>query len=134
MRYDRASGASSEIIRGFDLQVDEFVFSPDGNTIYFVAGERGRSPIYKVAATGGTATKVVDHVFASSLNITSDGRSLVFAHSSIAAPPSVYRRTSTAAASRIDDIQSRSKSRANLPEAEEMSGLARWDRRFTASW
>ena len=47
MRYDRASGASSEITRGFDLQVDDFVFSPDGNTIYFVAGERGRSPIFE---------------------------------------------------------------------------------------
>lgn len=121
MRYDRASGASSEIIRGFDLQVDEFVFSPDGNTIYFVAGERGHSPIYRVAATGGRATKVVDHVFASNLNITSDGRSFVFAHSSIAAPPEVYRANSDGSGvTALTTFNREQMSRANLPEAEEM--------------
>ena len=50
MKYDRTTGASTEIIRGFDQQVDEFVLAPDGDSIYFVAGERGHHPIFKVAA------------------------------------------------------------------------------------
>ncbi len=46
MAYNRATGASVELTKGFDLQVEEVVLSPDGNTIYFTAGDRGKSPIF----------------------------------------------------------------------------------------
>src|SRR5829696_7004736 len=48
MVYNRATGTSVELTRGFDLQVDEVVLSPDGNTIYFTAGERGKTPVFRV--------------------------------------------------------------------------------------
>jgi dipeptidyl aminopeptidase/acylaminoacyl peptidase len=121
MKYDRASGASTEIVRGFDLQVDEFVLAPDGNSIYFIAGERGQHPVYKVPANGGPATKVVDRVFATNLNITSDGRSLVFANSSLAAPPEVYRASADSGdVGPITAFNRDLMARANLPAAEEM--------------
>ena len=49
MSYNRATGVSSELLRGFDLNVEEVVLSPDGNSIYFTAGERGLHTVYKVA-------------------------------------------------------------------------------------
>lgn len=121
MKYDRASGTSTEILRRFDQQVDEFVVTPDGESIYFVAGERGHHPIFKVPMSGGPATKVLNDVFATNLNITSDGRTLVFAHSSLAAPPEIYRADQdgsdlTALTSMNRDLMSRS----NLPAGEEM--------------
>lgn len=42
MAYNRSTGASTEITRNFDLQVEEVALSPDGNYVYFTAGERGR--------------------------------------------------------------------------------------------
>jgi len=45
MAYNRATGASTEITRGFDQQVEELSLSPDGNYVYFTAGERGHAPI-----------------------------------------------------------------------------------------
>ena len=90
MRYDRATGTSTEITRGFDLQVEELAQSADGSFVYFTAGEKGRQPIYKVALMGGQAQKVVADVYASSLQVAPD-ETLVFAGSSMAAPAEIYR-------------------------------------------
>src|SRR5215211_8936795 len=48
MAYNRATGSSVELTKGFDLQVDELVVSPDGTAIYFTAGDRGKEPIFKI--------------------------------------------------------------------------------------
>jgi len=90
MVYNRANGTSTEITRGFDQQVDEAVLSNDGNYVYFTAGERGKSPIFRVPLAGGPVQKVVPNVFASSLRISADGRRLVFAGSSLASPAEIY--------------------------------------------
>lgn len=121
MKYDRTTGASTEILRGFDQQVDEFVLAPDGDSIYFIAGERGHHPIFKVPMSGGAATKVLGDVFATNLNVTSDGRAFVFAHSSLAAPPEIHRSDNdggglTALTNTNRDLMSP----FNLPAGEEM--------------
>jgi dipeptidyl aminopeptidase/acylaminoacyl peptidase len=90
MRYDRATGTSTEITRGFDLQVEELAQSADGSSVYFTAGEKGRQPIYKVALMGGQAQKVVADVYATGLQVAPD-ETLVFAGSSLAAPSEIYR-------------------------------------------
>ncbi|HKR14229.1 MAG TPA: S9 family peptidase [Pyrinomonadaceae bacterium] len=90
MAYNRATGTSVELTRGFDQQVDDVVLSPDGNHIYFTAGEYGKHPIFRVASGGGTVEKVVPNIFASGIDITPDGRKLVFLSSSMIAPPEVY--------------------------------------------
>lgn len=91
MAYNRATGTSREIARNFDLQVEELVLSPGGNDVYFTAGERGYNPIYKVPLAGGVPTKIVPNVFATGLQITADGKSLVFANSSMEMPAEIYR-------------------------------------------
>jgi dipeptidyl aminopeptidase/acylaminoacyl peptidase len=91
MAYNRATGASTEITRGFDQQVDEFALSPDGNYVYFTAGERGHEPIYRVPLGGGEPQRMVADVFATSLQITPDGKALVFMNSSMTTPAEVYR-------------------------------------------
>lgn len=90
MAYNRATGTSVELTKGFDQQVDDVVLSPDGNHIYFTAGEHGKAPIFRVASGGGVANKILPDVFASALRITPDGRKLVFLASSMIAPPEVY--------------------------------------------
>ena len=121
MKYDRASGVSGEIVRGFDQQVEEFVVAPDGNTIYFTAGERGRNPVFQVSASGGRATRVVAHVYATNLNVTADGRSFVFASSSMTAPPEVYRANiDGSGVTALTTINRDLSAAANLAEAEEV--------------
>ena len=85
MRYDRATGGSTEILKGFDQQVEELAQASDGS-IYLIAGERGQHPIYKVASSGGTPKKIIDDVFATNLDVAADGHALTFANSSMAMP------------------------------------------------
>jgi dipeptidyl aminopeptidase/acylaminoacyl peptidase len=91
MVYNRATGNSTEITKGFDLQVDEHVLSSDGHHVYFIAGERGYHSVYKVSITGGAPRKVVGNVFATNLQITPDDKSLIFLNSSMAMPAEVFR-------------------------------------------
>ncbi len=92
MRYDLKSGEIIELTRSFDQQVDEMTISPDGKTVYFTAGERGRSPIFSlpVERIATHVEKIVDGVFASSLNVSSDGK-LVFAANSMSMPTEIMR-------------------------------------------
>lgn len=93
MRYNRQTGETVELTRGFDMQVDELVISPDNKTIYFTAGRRGNAPIFSVPVEPDFRQRIATHVksirnenSASSLNISSDGRTLIFAENSMVAP------------------------------------------------
>ncbi|HXD32643.1 MAG TPA: S9 family peptidase [Pyrinomonadaceae bacterium] len=121
MRYDRSSGSSVEITKGFDQQVEELATSPDGNTVYFTANEKGQGPIYKVSMQGGTVQKILDPVFASNLQVTADGNSLVFASSSLGAPPEVFRANSDGTGlTSLSTTNNQQISRANLTKEEEV--------------
>jgi dipeptidyl aminopeptidase/acylaminoacyl peptidase len=91
MSYDRQSNQIRELTTGFDNQVDEFAFSPDSKTVYFIAGERGRSPVFAVSTTGGAIKKVVAEGTNSDLKVTPDGKTFVFARTSMAMPPEIFR-------------------------------------------
>jgi len=120
MVYNRATGTSTEITRGFDQQVDEAVLSKDGN-VYFTAGERGKSPIFRVPLAGGIVQKVVPNVFASSLRVTADGKRLVFAGSSLAAPAEIYAvNVDGSSLNPLTSVNAQLMSQANLTKAEEI--------------
>jgi dipeptidyl aminopeptidase/acylaminoacyl peptidase len=98
MRYNRQTGETVELTRGFDQQADGVVISSDSRTIYFVANERGREPIFSVPVEpdfrqriGTHVRKIADGIFAGGLNLSRDGRTLVFVSSSIASPPELMR-------------------------------------------
>ena len=118
MNYNRATGTSTEITRGFDLQVDELALSPDGNFVYFTAGERGSHPVYKVSLQGGQPQKVIGDVYASNLQVAPDD-TLVFASSSMAAPPEIYRGNAGSVIP-LTRINSELMAPHNLKSAEEM--------------
>ncbi|HVF29698.1 MAG TPA: S9 family peptidase [Pyrinomonadaceae bacterium] len=98
MRYNRQTGETVELTRGFDQQADGVVITDDSRTLYFVANERGREPIFTVPVepdfrlrNATHVKKVADGIFASSLNLSPDGRSIIFLNSSIASPAEIVR-------------------------------------------
>jgi len=117
MVYNRATGTSTEITRGFDQQVEEVVLSKDGNYAYFTAGERGKSPIFRVPLAGGPVQKLLPNVFATNLRITEDGRRFVFAGSSFSSPAEIY--TANIDGSGLHPLTSINP-QANLQKAEEI--------------
>lgn len=121
MSYNRATGVSTELAKKFDLQVEEAVLSPDGNYAYFIAGERGRLPVYRVPLGGAEPQKMVSNVSAAGLQITPDGKSLVFTSSSIASPAEVYRADIDAGSvTPLTDANPEFHSQFSLKRAEEV--------------
>ncbi|MCD9187337.1 MAG: S9 family peptidase [Pyrinomonadaceae bacterium] len=98
MRFDRKTGQTVELTRGFDLQVDEMTVSPDNSTVYFTAGDRGNAPIFSVPLEPDFRLKIATFVkkvltsnTISNLNISPDGRTFIFAHNSMTSPTEIMR-------------------------------------------
>jgi dipeptidyl aminopeptidase/acylaminoacyl peptidase len=98
MRYNPSNGEIVELTRGFDEQVSEMVVSADSKTIYFTAGERGREPIFSVPVEPDFRQRIATHVkkvvggvYATTPNISPDGRTLIFASNSTTSPNEVMR-------------------------------------------
>jgi dipeptidyl aminopeptidase/acylaminoacyl peptidase len=91
MLYDRQTGASKSLSESLDSWVDEFTFSPDSKWLYLAAEDRGLEPIYSVSVSGGPIRKLVADGFNGDLNVTTDGRTLVFSRSSMTRPNEIFR-------------------------------------------
>jgi dipeptidyl aminopeptidase/acylaminoacyl peptidase len=121
MAYDRTTGVSTELTKNFDQQVEGVTLSPDGNTIYITANERGKEPVFKLPITGGVPQRVVPNVFATNVQITPDGRKLVFVASTVAAPAELYAANiDGSAVTPLTSVNSQLMSRANLKAAEDV--------------
>jgi dipeptidyl aminopeptidase/acylaminoacyl peptidase len=127
MRYNRATGETVELTRRFDLQADEMTVSPDSRTIYFTAGERGHSPLFSLPVEPDLQLRiatfvkpVVKDIFAGSLNVSGDGRTLVFTTSSIAEPPEVWKvNTDGSGLMRLTTFNTQAFQRFGIQQAEE---------------
>ncbi|HEY3580992.1 MAG TPA: S9 family peptidase, partial [Pyrinomonadaceae bacterium] len=121
MAYDRATGASTELTRGFDQQVEGVTLSPDGNTIYITANERGKEPIFKLPITGGVPQKVVPNVYATNVQVTPDGNRFVFVASTVAKPAEIYTANiNGSGVNALTTVNEQLMSRANLKPAEDV--------------
>src|SRR5687767_9153884 len=121
MAYNRATGTSVELTKGFDLQVEDVLLSPDGNSIYFTAGDRGKHPIFRISSGGGVPQKILANVFATNVRITPDGKALVFASSSMHSPAEIYTSQVDGSGFRaLTSANAQLMSSANLKPAEEI--------------
>ncbi|HKP45465.1 MAG TPA: S9 family peptidase [Pyrinomonadaceae bacterium] len=118
MAFNRATGTSTELLRGFDLTVDEIALSADGKTIYFTAGDRGYENVYKVPVTGGKEERVANNVFASNLQVAPDN-TFVFVSSTMAGPAEIYRGNSGSVIA-LTRVNNDLMTQANLKPAEEV--------------
>ena len=93
--YDRAAKRIREPLPNFDRWVDEFVWSPDSQAIYFIAGDKGEEPIYefRIARSGGAARLSRCGYSAgeySDLHVTPDESRLIVSWVTVAAPSDIY--------------------------------------------
>jgi dipeptidyl aminopeptidase/acylaminoacyl peptidase len=87
--YDRASGTKRTLFTTPDLSVDDFKFTPDGKTIWFIAVRNGTENLYTMPAAGGTPTLAVQGGAVSAFQPTNGFA--VFARSSLVTPTDLYR-------------------------------------------
>jgi len=101
IRLDRKTGERLELTSGFDFQVDQMTLSSDGKRIFFVAGVRGRSPIFSVDVVppnitldGRQIKKVVDGYFGS-ISANTDGSRLIGLNTSMSSPSEIFAINTT---------------------------------------
>jgi dipeptidyl aminopeptidase/acylaminoacyl peptidase len=90
MLYDRKTGSAKSITETLDSNVDEFTFTADSKWIYLGAEERGRGAVYSLSVNGGPVKKVLGEGFSSDINVTNDGRTLVFSRTSMTRPNEIF--------------------------------------------
>jgi dipeptidyl aminopeptidase/acylaminoacyl peptidase len=91
MIYDRATSRSRNLTENFDRSVDNLVWSPDSQTIYFTAEEHAVAPIYAIATQeGSSARAIVGEGFNMELSNSATGRMFVFTRSTLMAPAEIF--------------------------------------------
>src|SRR5262245_57749922 len=93
MLYDRKAGTSKELSTGFDRWVGELVWAPDGQSVFIGAEDRGRDLIGVASVNGGVKPLIADTA-SNSISLSSDGKTLAFTRSSLAAPAEVFAANS----------------------------------------
>ena len=81
MLYDRKTGRAQSITETLDSNVDEFTFTADSKWVYLGAEARGRGAVYSVSVSGGPLKKILGEGANGDINVSPDGRTLVFSHS-----------------------------------------------------
>lgn len=97
MLYDRKTSQSRSVTDSLDSSVESFTFSRDGQKILFAASERGRQPIYEMGVGGGQIKKLISEGFNDDVQLSADGKTLVFTRNSLARPVEIFVATSAGA-------------------------------------
>jgi len=122
MLYDRKTGQSHSITDAFDSSVEAFAFSPDAQKIYFTALDHGRQPIYELAVGGGAIKKLINEALNDDVQISADGKTLVFTRQSLTQPIEIYKADSSGAnATRLTKTNDALLADFGLKPAEEVS-------------
>lgn len=91
MVYNRADGTIIEVSKTLDQWVEEFVWAPDSQTFYIVAGTLGTVQLFNINLAGEwkAITEGV-HKLGSGLQITADGKTLIFGKQTFSDPLDIF--------------------------------------------
>lgn len=91
MVYDTRDGSTRNLTETLDRSVADFVWSPDGNKIYFYVPHYGWHRLYEVKVSTGERTLLLDKNFTNAIDISPDGDYLVLARQAVNYPTELYR-------------------------------------------
>ena len=94
---DLVTGQRRSLTANVDLSVNSLLWAPDGRAIYFDVDENGSVNYYRVALDGSAPVRVVAGGSNSGLQLTADGRTLVFTRARFDAPPEIFTQAIGAA-------------------------------------
>ncbi|MFA5834518.1 MAG: S9 family peptidase [Bacteroidota bacterium] len=93
MLYDRATGITKNLSPNFDTNIDAFCWASDSKSIYTSAEEKANTPLWSITIDG-VVKKVFDNANNSDVNISADGKSIVFAHQTMSRPVEIWTANS----------------------------------------
>jgi dipeptidyl aminopeptidase/acylaminoacyl peptidase len=91
MLYDRATRQHRALTANWDLNVQAFVWAPDGRSFVVEMEERGAHNLYALDLATGRRTVLVTGGLNTGVNVAPDGQSIVFLSQTATHPPEVFR-------------------------------------------
>jgi len=89
--YDRETAKTTIVAPDMDISISDFAWMPDSKAVVFYAPREGRYPIWKLTVPGGKLTKVYDEHVNTDVQVTPDGKTLVFAQTAMDKPTDLWR-------------------------------------------
>lgn len=90
--YDRQTGQKRVLTEQYDNWVDEYKWSADSKSIYFLGEERGYRPLYKLDVRRGTYEKLIGNRAISSFDVDAKGN-IYYTYSRTGKPTELYWAT-----------------------------------------
>jgi len=121
MVLDRATGQVNAVTDTLDRPVQSFAWSPDSKLLFFTALDRGRQNIQMIPALGGPTRVIVSGAStADDMQLSSDGKTMIYTAQSGSAPTEIYRAESSGGAPvALTHLNDSLLSQYNLPPLEE---------------
>jgi dipeptidyl aminopeptidase/acylaminoacyl peptidase len=88
---DRAAGTRRTLTADWDRAVDSWTFTPDSRAVYVAAEEDGQGRVYRFELAGGPPKLVLRDGTNGDLQVTPDGKTIVFTRASLTAPAEICR-------------------------------------------
>ena len=99
MVTDRNTGRVTNVTESLDRWVNSFIWTPDSSNLFFTTGDRGRQGIQMISVNGGAARGVASgDSELDDMQLTRDGKTMVYTHQSGMSPVEIYRIASTGGA------------------------------------
>ncbi len=90
MLYDRTSQKTTNLTSVFDLDVDEILWSPQSDKIYFNSENQGRISVFSVDIKKGTIKEIIHDHQNQNLAISPDGNTLYFRRQAANLPYEIF--------------------------------------------
>ena len=130
--YDRATKKITEPMADFDRWVDELLWAPDSQSIYFTAGDEGEEPIFQLDLGSGQRSFIARRGEYGDLHLTPDGSRMVASRATVRRPAEItllnlteesfHRpKRAVAAAPMLRERQARTQRNAPLAEASDVT-------------
>jgi dipeptidyl aminopeptidase/acylaminoacyl peptidase len=96
MTIERSTGKVSKLTENLDRWVNSFTWAPDSASLFFTMNDRGRQNIHQIAVAGGevkTAARGDGEL--DDMQLTRNGRTMVYTQQTGVSPVEIYRASST---------------------------------------
>ncbi len=90
MLFDRKTGEHRSATPTWDRSADSYAWAPNSRTIYLTAENEGRSDVFRLQLSGGDPLPILMMGAIGDLQISRDGRALVFSQTSLASPAEIF--------------------------------------------
>ncbi len=117
---ERSTGAATILTEGLDRWVEGFTWSPDSKRLFFLIGDRGRTTLQMMPASGGGAQTVVagaSHL--DDVQFTPDGKTMVYTENSATRPTEIFKAVSRSAPVPLTRLNESFLSAYEVPNLEE---------------